>query len=889
MPKKLFLIDGSNHAFRVFHAMPRMTAGGVHTGALLGFANMLRKIERDHEPDYVVVVFDKGPSFRNDLYPDYKGHRPEMPTELREQWSKFPDLVEAWGYRCVAYEGLEADDIIGTLAKQNAGEELEAWLVTGDKDFYQLVDDHIRILDIMKDKVIEHDGVIERFGVGPERVIDVLALAGDASDNVPGVKGVGEKTASSWVQKYGDLEGVITNARAIGGKRGASVIEEADMARLSKKLVTIVTDAKLPIGLEDIQAHSRDTEALRSLFMEWQFRSHLQDLQEAEPEAAEASPVDRSRYRAITTLEELDKVVAAIRQAGRLAVDTETTSLDPKQAKLVGICLCWSPETAVYVPVGHKEGAQLSEQEAMDRIAPLLSDPALPKTGQNLKYDISVLAENGYAFAGVAGDTMLADYLLEPERNRHGLDDLALRYLGHGMISYSEATKGLGAGSTFADVPIDKATTYGAEDAHVSWLLDAKLNEAIDAAGLREVYERIELPLVPILSAMERRGIALDVERLAALSKELGERLDKVEAEIYATAGKTFTINSPKQLQVILFDELGLEPIKKTKSGFSTDASTLERLRKAHPLPGMILDYRALAKLKSTYVDTLPSDVSKVDGRVHTSFHQAVAATGRLSSNDPNLQNIPIRSEDGRRIRDCFIAKEGHVFLSCDYSQVELRLLAHYCKEGPLVEAFRSGEDIHRRTAAEIFGVAPEAVTSNQRSAAKAINFGIVYGMSAFRLSNELDIPRGDAQQYIDSYFERYSQVRSYMDAAVETAKAKGYAETLWGRRRPIADLKSRNVRDRMAGERIAINTPIQGSAADLIKLAMIRVSQRLAADAPDAELLLQVHDELLLEVPEARVEAVAALVQEEMEAAAELAVPLKVDAGWSRTWAGAH
>ncbi|MCB9765303.1 MAG: DNA polymerase I [Alphaproteobacteria bacterium] len=889
MPKKLFLIDGSNHAFRVFHGMPKMTANGVHTGALLGFANMLRKLQREHEPDYIVVVFDKGPSFRVDIYADYKGHRPEMPEELREQWPRFEELVEAWGYRYLAIENLEADDIIGTLAKRWAGEDLKAVLVTGDKDLCQLVDENITILDIMKDQLIDTAGVVDRFGVPPERVVDILALAGDASDNIPGVRGIGVKTASQYVQKYGGLEDVIAHAADIGGKRGKTIADEAESARLSYTLATIKVDCELPLTLEELEAHDRDDDRLRSLFMAWQFRTHLRDLQEESPAVAEASPVDLDKYRTVRTLEQLDVAIGRIRKAGRVAVDTETTSLDPLQAKLVGVCLSWSADDAVYVPVGHTEGEQLSEAMAMSRIGPLLRDPNIIKVGQNLKYDLSVLAQNGYAIAGIGGDTMLADYLLEPDRNRHGLDDLALRYLGHSMIAYAEATAGLGPNATFADVPIDKATRYGAEDAHVTWLLDQELGKRLEAAQLTEVYRDIELPLVPVLSEMERNGIGLDVERLKALSVELTGRIKELQDEIYKLAGRKFTINSPKQLREVLFDELGLEPIKKTKTGFSTDASTLERLRNQHPLPGTILDFRALTKLKSTYVDTLPSAVSKVTGRVHTSFHQAVAATGRLSSNDPNLQNIPVRSDDGRRIRDCFIAAEGQVFLSCDYSQVELRLLAHYCKEGPLVEAFLQGQDIHRRTASEIFGVAQDAVTPTQRSAAKAINFGIVYGMSAFRLSNDLGIPRGEAQAYIDNYFARYSQVRTYMDQAIADAKANGFARTLWGRRRPIADLTSRNVRDRMAAERIAINTPIQGSAADLIKIAMARVHRRLHAEAPDAKLLLQVHDELLLEVPEGRVDAVAALVKQEMESAAELVVPLRVDTGHARTWAGAH
>ncbi len=892
MSEKVFLVDGSNHAFRVFFAMPKMTAGGVNTGALLGFANMLRKFEKEYAPDYVVVVFDKGKSFRVDLYPEYKGHRPQMPEELSEQWPKFPEMVEAWGYPCLAVPGFEADDVLGTLARRWATPDRHVWLITGDKDFYQLVDENISILDVMKDREIREPEVIERFGVGPDKVIDVLGLAGDSSDNVPGVSGVGEKTASKYVQKYGEVENVIAHADEIGGKRGAALADEAEMARLSKTLVTICTDVELDLELEQVRERGPDVEALREIFLRYQFRSHLNAL-DGEGDAS-GSVVKTGKYRAVRTRSELEDVVARIVSHGRVAVDLETTSLDPQQAGLVGVSLCWEDDSAVYVPVGHcvdgvPVDGQLTEAEAMELLCPLLANDSVEKVGHNLKYDLSVLRCLGYPFAGIAGDTMIADYLLEPERRSHKLDDLAMRYLGHKMVSYAEATEGLGEGTTFADVDLEKATHYAAEDAHVTWLLDGMLLPKLKESSLDTVYLELEVPLIEVISGMELAGIGLNVEQLGVLSVELAERMKSLESEIYELAGHEFTINSPKQLQEVLFVELGLKGIKKTKTGYSTDAETLERLSGVHPLPKAMLEYRGLHKLKSTYVDALPKSVSGIDSRVHTSYHQVATATGRLASNNPNLQNIPSRTEDGRRVRACFVADPGHVFLSCDYSQIELRILAHYCGEGGLLEAFRLGQDVHSRTASEVFGVPLEEVTQTQRSSAKAINFGIVYGMSAFRLGNELGISTLKAQAYLDDYFARYPQVPHVHETLIEHAREHGHAITLWGRKRPIVGINSSNGRDRMSAERIAINTPLQGSAADLIKVAMRRVSNRIERDSIPARVLLQVHDELLLEVPEDRVEEVAGIVKEEMAASASLAVPLVVDAGWGATWEQAH
>ena len=896
MPRKVFLIDGSNHAFRVFFAMPKMTSRGVHTGALLGFANMLRMLEQQHAPDHIVVAFDAGPSFRIRLYPDYKGHRPEMPVELREQWPKFQDLTRAWGYPCLTVEDLEADDIIGTLATRWAGADCQICIVTGDKDFAQLVNENITILDVMKGKTLGVPEVMEKFAVTPDKIVDVMGLWGDSSDNVPGVPGIGEKTAKTLIQKYGDMETLLADAPNIKGKRGENLRNFADQARLSRTLVTIKVDADFPLTLDDLAEHKRDEKTLRQMFLDWQFRTHLKQLDDTAPPPA---AIDRDGYRCVDTVEGLKETAAAIRAAGRLSFDTETTSLDPREAKLVGFCLCWGPEPAdaVYVPVGHVDAlnqrvkGQLTEAEAVEVLGPLLSDPELPKVGQNLKYDLQVMTRNGYTLAGIADDTMLQDYILEPERNHHGLDDLALRYLGHRMIPYKEALGADPKKVPFSQAPLHKAIPYGAEDAHVSWLLRKELQERLNERELDPVYRQLEMPLIPILAKMEAAGIGINVPELQALSVELAGRIRELEKKLYAVAGQTFNLASTKQLRKVLFEDLGLEPTKKTAKGgnYSTDADTLEQLRDQHEFPGLLLDWRSLTKLKSTYVDALPTSVSRVTDRIHTSFHQAVAATGRLASNNPNLQNIPSRTEEGRRIRACFVARPGHVFLSCDYSQVELRLLAHYCKEGALLEAFQKGDDIHRRTAAEVFGVAPEEVSSEQRSAAKAINFGIIYGMSSFRLAKQLKISKSDAQAYIDDYFERAPQVKRVIEEFIAASTETGYATTLWGRQRPVVGLDSRNFRDRTAAERVAVNTPIQGSAADLIKLAMMAVDKRLAADAPDATLLLQVHDELVLEVPEERVEAVAALVKEEMEGVAKLEAPLRVDCGWGKTWEAAH
>ena len=891
MPDKLFLVDGSNQAFRAFFAIQTdmRAPDGFPTRALFGFTRVLIKLLREHQPSHIAVVFDVGKSFRNDLYPDYKGQRPDMPEDLRAQWPELVPLCQDLGIPAIAIDGYEADDIIGTLATRYAGVGMPCEIVSADKDFCQLVNDHVKLLDIQNDREFNRELVIERWGVPPELVIDLLSLMGDSSDNVPGVQGVGQKTAAKFLNKYGSANAVLDAAAEIGGKTGQRIGESRDVVALARQLVTIHTDMPVDFDLDALRLRPRDDRALAERLARYGFRRLVSELGLEEAVAAvpagsvpgEAAPggVDRSRYRTIETADELAWLVETLRAAGRFAYDSETTSLDPLTARFVGMSFAWEHGYGVYVPIGHRDGP--SCPRALDALLPLLADPTLKKTGQNLKYDLEVLRANGADMRGIDGDTMIADYLLHVDQ-KHSLDEMARRHLGHDMISFAETAGRFG--NDFSAVPVAEATQYAAEDAHVAWLLD----HALALGPLERVYREIEVPLIPVLADMELTGIAVDVPALEALSVELERRIGVLAEQLYAEAGETFNLNSTQQLATILFDKRGLNPGKKTKKGYSTDAATLQGLvGSGDLLPEMILSYRELAKLKSTYVDALPRCVA-ADGRIHTSYHQTGAATGRLSSNDPNLQNIPIRTDEGRRIRTCFVAEDGYRFLSADYSQIELRVLAHFCGEGTLVDAFRAGEDIHRRTAAEIFGVHPGLVSADQRRAAKAINFGLIYGMSAFRLARDLKISRGEAQSYMDSYFARYPQVRTYMDGAVQRAKETGYAETLYGRRRPVSGLDARNPNDRGAAERVAMNTPIQGTAADLIKLAMIAVHRRISADFPTARLLLQVHDELVLEVPEADLEAVRAAVVAEMQGVAALAVPLVVDTGDGRTWGDA-
>jgi len=877
----MFLIDGSNHAFRVHFGLPPMHAtDGFPTRALYGFTTLFAKLLRVHRPDYVAVAFDIGSTFRHEMYPLYKANRPEMPEELKKQWGFLPDLVRAFGCACVNVQGFEADDVLGTLARKFGSEEVKVYLLTSDKDFCQLVDDNIHILDLMKDKELGPPEVVEKFGVGPEQVIDILGLAGDTSDNIPGIPGVGVKKASKYVKKYGSLDGVLAAAADIGGKTGEKIQTHAEDALMSRTLATIRLDVPLGnLDLADLVPKGMQVDELSDMFERWNFGRVAKKLLPAR------ARVDRSHYRCIATEEDLIELVVQLKKAGRYAFDVETTSLDPKQAELVGLSFSWSATDAVYVPIAHTQGPQL-DQEVLKRVLwPVLESDETKKIAHNLKYDFGVCQENGLEIGGLDGDTMLLDYMAAAHERGHGLDRLAQRYFGHTMITYDEVTDGGSIG--FAEVPVDEATRYSAEDAHVTWLLYTKLSSQIGKAQ-QKLYEDVEVPLVPLLSKMERRGIKLDIERLKVVQVELEERLQSSIERCHELAGHPFRVNSRHELRDILFEELGLTGIKKVKDGWSTDSSVLEKLMDEHALPAAVLEYRSIAKLLSTYVAKLPGYVA-ADGRVHGSFNQAVTATGRLSSADPNLQNIPVRGVDGGRIRACFVPEEEHVFLSADYSQIELRVLAHFCVEGALVEAFRKGEDIHRRTASEVFDIPLEAVTSNERDAAKAINFGLLYGMSAFRLAGDLAIPRHVAQGFMDEYFGRMPNVEKWLEQTKQLARKQGYVETLYGRRRILPNIDSARFTERKAAEREAVNTCIQGTAADLIKMAMLRVERGLRRHGFNAQILLQVHDELLLEVPQAEIKGVRDLVRGEMESVALLAVPLVVNTAVGSNWYEAH
>jgi DNA polymerase-1 len=803
-----------------------------------------------------------------------------MPEELRAQWPHFPDLVRAFGFQALIIEGYEADDVIGTLAVRHGGPDLEVFLVTGDKDYYQLVTPQVRVLDLMKEEEIGIDAVKERMGVPPDRITDLRGLAGDPSDNIPGVPGIGDKTAAKLLSDYGDLEGVLRADHK--GKRGEALKEHAETARLSKRLATIVTDVPLDLTLDDLAPKGTDDDTLRAMFEKWNFGKVARKLLRTGPE------VDTSVYRAIQTPEAWAEVLATLRGLPRFAIDTETTSLDPLSAEIVGISLAWSPRDAVYVPLRHRAGDQLDPGQVLADLRPLLEDPGVEKVGSNLKYDLVVFRRAGVDLQGIAGDTMLLDYLLAAHERSHGLDSLAERYLSHKMTTYQEVSEG--ERRRFDEVPIAEATHYAAEDAQVAWQVHERLEGRMDD-GSRRVYREIELPLVPVLADMETAGILLDRARLAVGRTSVAARVEAAERACHEALGRRFNVGSVPELRTILFEELGYEASKKTKTGYSTDSSVLEKLvgLREPDVPALVLEWRELSKLLSTYLDKLPEYVSPNDGRIHTSFNQAVAATGRLSSVDPNLQNIPVRTEEGRRIREAFVPAEGCVFLSCDYSQVELRILAHVSQSHTLIQAFASGDDIHRRTASEVFRVPLAEVSSGLRNAAKAINYGLLYGMSAFRLGRDLGIAQGEAKRYMEEYFARMPEVDGFIQATRAKARKDGHVTTLFGRRRILPMISAKNFNERSAAEREAVNTIIQGTAADVMKLAMLRVHAALRATGLRSRMLLQVHDELLLEVPHDEVDAARSLVVEAMAGAASFAVPLEVNAAVGSTWREAH
>lgn len=887
----LYLVDGPNIAFRAHYAIRGLTnSKGFATGALFGYCSMLFKLLKEEQPDYLVLVWDPpGGTFRNDLYPDYKGTRPDMPDELRAQLKYFPTVADAFGISHIVKTNYEADDVIGTLTERFK-DTCDVTIVTGDKDMMQLVDEgRVWCLDTMKDQRIGPAEVVDKWGVRPDQIIDILSLMGDSSDNIPGVARIGQKGAATLIQDWGSMEEAFANAEQVKGRNRKPLLEEGaiESARLSYKLATICLDVPLDETLEDLTYSfpPKDRGPVQDLFQELEFHRFLTEL------GGEMQSLDTQSYTCVQDETSLRALTEVLRIAPVISIDTETTSIDPNQADLVGLSFCVDESEAWYVPVGHtgpgSEG-QLPRERVITRLRAILENPRKRFVGQHLKYDRVVLERAGVRLGPGGGDTMIASYLLNPGRQSHKLDGLALTWLRHKMIPYDEATKD--TDGEFARVPVDTATAYAAEDAHVVWRIHEQMTSQLEDSGLKSLYEDVEVPLVEVLAKMERRGIRMEAEQLAAYSEELAAGIAEAEARCHELAGREFNTASPKQLRTILFEELGLPVVKKTKTGPSTDASVLEELATMHELPKAILRYRTLAKLKSTYVDALPPMINPETGRVHTSYGQTVAATGRLSSQNPNLQNIPIRTAEGRRIRAAFVPDPGHVFLSCDYSQVELRVLAHLCGgEGGFARAFAAGIDVHRATAADVFDVSTDDVTPDMRRTAKAINFGLVYGQSDYGLSRALHISRKEAGAYIEKYWLKYPEVDQYMKDTVQFAKEHGYVQTMLGRRRPVTDLTSNNFNQRQAARRVAINTPVQGTAADIIKLAMLKVDAMLEAEFPTVRMLLQVHDELVFEVPEALVDSVRERVVREMESALELTVALKVDFGVGTNWDEAH
>ena len=896
MPAPLVLVDGSSYLYRAFHALPPLTTStGQPVGAIRGVISMLNKLADSTGAERMVVVFDaSGKTFRDDLYADYKANREKMPDELREQIQPLHAIIKALGFPLLAVPGVEADDVIGTLAKKAEASGESVLISTGDKDLAQLVTDKVTLVNTMSDTTLTPAGVEEKFGVPPERIIDFLALTGDSVDNVPGIPKCGPKTAAKWLNAYGTLDGVIASANDIGGKIGETFREHMGVLPLSKALVTIKTDCELAVGLDELYRLDPDLECLTSLYTELEFNQFLKQLSSvpvSTQKTLEAPSAVETDYELITTPDRLEFWLSQCRGARVFALDTETTSVVARRAELVGISLAFADGKACYIPVAHLTGDQLDTTLVLNQITSLLSDPALTMVGHNLKYDLTVLEAVGLVPRCTLADTMLMSYVLDAAGGRHDMDSLAKRILGVDTISYEDVC-GKGAKQIgFAEVPLEQASEYASEDADITLRLFRRFEGRLETEpSLQSIYQDLELPVMLVLRDMENHGALLDGAILKSQSQSIGVRLEELEIEVQALAGRSFNLASPKQLQEILFDEMRLPVLKKTPKGApSTNEEVLQELALDYPLPKLLIEHRSLSKLKGTYTDKLPEDCDPVDGRVHTSFHQAVTSTGRLSSSDPNLQNIPIRTDEGRRIRKAFIAPVGWSVMAADYSQIELRIMAHLSGDQSLVDAFARGDDIHRATAAEVFDLEPMFVTDEQRRRAKAINFGLIYGMSAFGLARQLGIERAEAAAYIDRYFERYPGVRHYMDATRAMAHDKGYVETVFGRRLTLPDIHARQVPVRQAAERAAINAPMQGTAADIIKRAMLRVNKVLDEADLGCNLLLQVHDELVLEVCERDLDTAKSLVRVEMEAAAELAVPLVVEIGSGESWFEAH
>jgi DNA polymerase-1 len=920
----LVLVDGSSYLYRAFHALPPFTnSRGEPTGAVFGVLNMLNKFLKDYEPERIAVVFDApGKTFRDDLFAEYKAHRPPMPDDLRSQIEPLFGAVKGMGLPILREQGVEADDVIGTLACAAAKQNLSVLISTGDKDMCQLVSERITLINTMSNTVLDRAGVKNKFDVWPEQIIDYLALVGDSSDNIPGIDKVGPKTAAKWLGQYNTLDGLVADAANVSGKVGENLRAGLATLELARKLATIRTDISLPLSLEDLKRRAPDVDALRSLYGKLELRTLLKQLDGASPAGTETAPdapaasgqpaiVGASaaaglsdgaqiiaaaprQYDTITTTAQLDAWLELLDRAELFAFDTETTSLEYMKAEIVGVSFAVAPGRAAYLPLRHDyAGApdQLDRDASLARLKPLLESEKHAKVGHNLKYDAHVLANHGIALRGMRFDSMLESYVWNSVAIRHDMDSAATKYLGIETIHYEDVT-GKGAKQIpFSQVPVDKAAEYSAEDADVTLRLHQVLWPQLGSVPtLAKLYEEIEQPLVPVLLRMEHHGVLLDRQMLRVQSTELAKRLMEILADAHKEAGAPFNLDSPKQLCNILFEKMQLPVLRKTPTGQpSTAEDVLEELAESYRLPKLILEHRGLSKLKSTYTDKLPEQINEKTGRVHTCYHQAVAATGRLSSQDPNLQNIPIRTPEGRRIRQAFIAPPGHVLLAADYSQIELRIMAHLSGDAGLLGAFAGDRDIHQATAAEVFGAPLDAVTADQRRSAKAINFGLIYGMSAFGLAKQLGIPRGAAQEYIDLYFARYPGVKRYMEQTRAQAKAQGYVETVFGRRLYLPDINARNKQFQQAAERAAINAPMQGTAADIIKRAMIAVEHWCGTGQRGARLIMQVHDELVLEVEESRVAEVTAAVRGHMVDAGSLSVPLKVDVGTGANWDEAH
>ena len=915
MPKKLLtLVDGSYYLFRAYHAMPGLTNSQKEpTGAIYGVINMLRKLHKEEQPDYFAVVFDaKGKSFRNDLYPEYKANRPPAPPDLVAQIEPLHEIIRALGVPLLLIDNVEADDVIATLASRAAGAGLQTLVSTGDKDLAQIVNDDIHLINTMNNTRFDRAGVIEKYGVPPERIVDYLALIGDTSDNVPGIPKVGPKTAVKWLAEHGSLDEIVARASSFTGKVGEYLREHLDQVPLSKELVTLKTDLELPVEPQQLVITEQDKAALREHYKRWGFRSWLPDInggvraapgtpvpaQEPEPTAGLQNEEDvepaEEQYETVLTVEHLERWIDKLATAELFAFDTETTSLDYMRAELVGVSFSVRPGEAAYVPVAHDyDGApkQISRRKVLEKLRPLLESEQPRIVGQNLKYDRNVLANYRIELNGTAHDSMLQSYVLDSVATRHDMTSLAGKYLGRTVTSYEDVA-GKGAKQVpFNQVPLEQASAYAAEDADITLRLHRALWPKLAAEpGLRELYTRIEMPLVGVIARMERNGVLIDKEMLKRQSDELKEQMQEVEQHAHRLAGQAFNIGSPKQIQEILYEKMQLPVTAKTPTGQpSTAESVLQELAADHELPALILKHREFSKLKSTYTDRLPEQVNPASGRVHTSYHQAVAATGRFSSSDPNLQNIPIRTEEGRKIRRAFIAPPGHVLLAADYSQIELRIMAHLSGDAALLAAFAAGSDIHRATAAEVFGVSMTEVSTEQRRAAKAINFGLIYGMSPFGLARQLGIDRGSARRYVDRYFERYPAVKEYMDATRVQARETGYVETVFKRRLYLPDIAAGNAARRQYAERTAINAPMQGTAADIIKRAMIEIDKKLLRSEKNIRMIMQVHDELVFEVAQAEADEYAREISSLMSAAAVLSVPLIVDVGNGANWDQAH